>query len=200
MPSSEKSSVSGRSTKLSDMTLGVSPSCMSRTWSALYCASWCARAGACSTIVVTPWMPCAECDLSHGFLGSLVKTTLVAITQRTGNKNLCPCGMLRIISGCLPSHLPLAKARVGISRESFTRHMRHALHTFTADLPSRASWLTLLECSRNCRIIKVPAIFTLTDDLRPRVDILLRVQQACNLLRFLEAALAPSQPKVLQLF
>ena len=72
------------------------------------------------------------------------------ITLRTGSNNLCPYGMLRISSGCRPSHLPLAKARAGISGGFLTKQRRHSLHIGAGAAPSHMASVTRRLCSSKC--------------------------------------------------
>ena len=102
--------------------------------------------GACSTMVVTPSSPNAECDRSQGFLLLAVKNTLVRITLRKGNNILCPYGILRINSGCRPSHFPLAKARTGISGGFLIKHRLHSLHKGACSSPVHMRFVTRRLC------------------------------------------------------
>ena len=104
------------------------------------------KVGACSTMVVTPSSPNAECDRSQGFLLLAVKNTLVRITLRKGNNILCPYGILRINSGCRPSHFPLAKARTGISGGFLTKHRLHSLHKGACSSPVHMRFVTRRLC------------------------------------------------------
>ena len=106
--------------------------------------------GACSTMVVTPSSPNAECDRSHGFLLLAVKNTFVRITLRKGNNILCPYGILRINSGCRPSHFPLAKARTGISGGFLTKHRLHSLHIGACSSPVHMRCVTRRLCKSIC--------------------------------------------------
>ena len=97
-------------------------------------------------MVVTPSSPNAECDRSQGFLLLAVKNTLVRITLRKGNNILCPYGILRINSGCRPSHFPLAKARTGISGGFLIKHRLHSLHKGACSSPVHMRFVTRRLC------------------------------------------------------
>ena len=66
-----------------------------------------------------------------------------------------------MISGCLPSHLPLANARKGISGGAFTKHAWQSAHMLTASSPSKALCEILLLWSSSPRISPQRAISTL---------------------------------------